>query len=49
MLKGKPIDSATLRTVADAAVSGAKPLKHNAFKVELTRRAIVRALMTAAA
>jgi CO/xanthine dehydrogenase FAD-binding subunit len=30
-----------------AAVGGAQPCGHNAFKVELARRAVVRALQTA--
>ena len=36
------------RAAADAALAGAKPQKDNAFKVELARRVIVRALTTAA-
>jgi xanthine dehydrogenase YagS FAD-binding subunit len=34
---------------ARAAVKGARPQKHNAFKVELARRVLVRALTTAGA
>ena len=32
---------------AEAALAGARPLAHNAYKVELGRRAVVRALMRA--
>ena len=45
-LKGKPIDEATLRTSAAAAVDGAKSSGHNAFKIELTPKVVARALMT---
>jgi xanthine dehydrogenase YagS FAD-binding subunit len=34
---------------ADALLEGAQPRAHNAFKVELARRAIVRALELACA
>lgn len=37
------------RAAADAALAGAKPQKDNAFKIELARRVLVRALTTAAA
>jgi xanthine dehydrogenase YagS FAD-binding subunit len=36
------------RKAADFAVAGAKPYEHNAFKVELARQSIVRALTLAA-
>ncbi|MBY5357686.1 xanthine dehydrogenase family protein subunit M [Rhizobium leguminosarum] len=45
-LKGKPIDEATLRTAAAAAVDGAKSSGHNGFKIELTPKVVARALMT---
>ncbi|ARM91953.1 xanthine dehydrogenase YagS FAD-binding subunit protein (plasmid) [Rhizobium sp. CIAT894] len=45
-LKGKPLDEATLRTAAAAAVDGAKSSGHNAFKIELTPKVVARALMT---
>lgn len=45
-LRGKPIDEATIRTVAAAAVDGAKSSGHNAFKIELTPKVVGRALMT---
>ena len=41
-------DSAALRSAAEAALAGAEPLKHNGFKVELGRRALVRAVQLAA-
>jgi xanthine dehydrogenase YagS FAD-binding subunit len=44
LLAGKKADSALFRSVAEAALKDARPLKYNAFKVELARRAIERAL-----
>lgn len=46
-LQGRPLAEATFRQAAEAALAGAKPLEHNAYKVELGKRAIVRALMRA--
>jgi xanthine dehydrogenase YagS FAD-binding subunit len=46
---GDAVDCSVWSAVADAAVRGAEPRKHNAFKVELARRAVVRALTLAAA
>jgi xanthine dehydrogenase YagS FAD-binding subunit len=46
-LVGKPASDATFRTAADAAMRDAKPLEHNAYKVELGKRAIVLALQRA--
>ena len=45
MLAGKKPDSALFREAAEAALKDAKPLKYNAFKPELARRAIERVLM----
>lgn len=47
-LAGQLPQTATFQAAADLMLQGAQPLQHNAFKVELTRRAIVRALSTAA-
>jgi xanthine dehydrogenase YagS FAD-binding subunit len=47
VLAGKPASEQTFRQAADAALRDAKPLAHNAYKVELGKRAIVRALMRA--
>jgi xanthine dehydrogenase YagS FAD-binding subunit len=49
MLSGEKPDRAVFQRVAEALVSGAQPREHNAFKVELARRAVVRALSAAAA
>lgn len=46
-LNGKPATDETFRRAAEAAMRGAKPLKHNAYKVELGKRAIVLALQRA--
>ena len=46
-LSGKPASAENFRTAAEAAIRDAKPLAHNAYKVELAKRAIVRALMRA--
>jgi xanthine dehydrogenase YagS FAD-binding subunit len=48
MLTGAKPEEAVFRRVADALVSGAQPREHNAFKVEMARRAVVRALTVAA-
>jgi len=47
LLAGSALDTGLLRKAAAAAVEGAKPYRDNAFKVELARRAIVRAVQTA--
>src|SRR5687768_1217059 len=47
-LAGKPASEESFRRAADAALAGAKPLAHNAYKVELGKRAVVRSLMRAA-
>jgi xanthine dehydrogenase YagS FAD-binding subunit len=46
---GKPAVETTFLQAADALLAGARPLAHNGFKVELARRAVVRALADAAA
>ena len=43
-LIGKPATQETFAKAADLAVKGATPQKANAFKVELAKRAVVRAL-----
>ena len=46
-LSGKAASEENFRAAAEAALTGAKPLAHNAYKVELAKRAMVRALMRA--
>lgn len=46
-LQGKAATEANFKAAADAEMRAAKPLEHNKFKVEMGRRAIVRALMRA--
>lgn len=46
-LVGKPANDATFAQAAEAEMSGARPLAHNQYKVELGRRVIVRALSQA--
>jgi xanthine dehydrogenase YagS FAD-binding subunit len=46
-LKGKEAKDENYRQAAEILVRGAKPLQYNAFKVELARRSIVRALSAA--
>ena len=48
-LCGRPAGVATYRAAADAALAGAVPRKDNAFKIELARRTLVRALTRVAA
>lgn len=43
-LLGRKPDAKAFAAAAEAALRGAKPLKHNAFKVELAKRTLVRAL-----
>ncbi len=47
-LTGKPATAANFEAAADAEMAAAKPLEHNAYKVELGRQAMVRALQQAA-
>ena len=46
-LSGKSASEQTFKQAAELALRDAKPLAHNAYKVELGKRAIVRALMRA--
>src|SRR5436190_7464630 len=48
-LVGKTADEKTFRAAAEAELAAAKGYKHNSFKIELAKRAIVRALSTVAA
>jgi xanthine dehydrogenase YagS FAD-binding subunit len=48
-LAGKKPDEQTFRAAAEAELAPAKAYKHNGFKIELAKRAIVRALSTVAA
>lgn len=43
-LEGRPATTEAFEKAAEAAVAGAKPLRHNAFKVDLAKRTIVYAL-----
>jgi xanthine dehydrogenase YagS FAD-binding subunit len=47
-LTGKTISEAVAKSAADAALQNAKPLTHNAYKVQLARVAIRRAILKAA-
>jgi len=47
-LAGKSIGEETAQKTAEAAVAGAKPLSHNAYKVQLARVAVKRAILKAA-
>ena len=48
-LIGHPADPSTCRAAADLALAGAVPRAHNAFKIELAKRTLVRALSRAGA
>ncbi|MBA1229908.1 xanthine dehydrogenase family protein subunit M [Pseudomonas viridiflava] len=48
LLIGKPATREHFAAAADAMLADAQPLAHNAFKVKLARRAIIRALSDAA-
>jgi xanthine dehydrogenase YagS FAD-binding subunit len=43
-LEGQPVRPETFHRAADAAMAAAKPLKYNAFKIELAKRALIRTL-----
>jgi len=47
-LEGKPLNNKTIEAAAKAAVSIAKPLSKNGYKVQLTQVAVKRALLQAA-
>jgi xanthine dehydrogenase YagS FAD-binding subunit len=47
-LAGAPANESSWKAAAEAALTGARPQKDNAFKVELARRTLARALATAA-
>ena len=47
-LVGQPATPEHFAAAAELLLKDAQPLAHNAFKVELARRAVVRALTTAA-
>jgi xanthine dehydrogenase YagS FAD-binding subunit len=47
VLTGGTADERTFQAVADAAMESAVPRRYNAFKIELAKRAIVRALTNA--
>jgi len=47
-LKGQTADAASFKRAADVLLRDAKGFEHNAFKIDLARRAIVRALTQAA-
>jgi xanthine dehydrogenase YagS FAD-binding subunit len=49
MLRGKPAEEASFKPVADHILRDARGFGHNDFKIDLARRAIVRALSQAAA
>ncbi|MBU6455094.1 MAG: xanthine dehydrogenase family protein subunit M [Cyanobacteria bacterium REEB67] len=48
LLIGKTPDEATFRAAAEAALKSAKGYEHNKFKIEMSKRTIVRALKVAA-
>jgi xanthine dehydrogenase YagS FAD-binding subunit len=48
VLVGRRAEAGAYGDAADALLRGAEPLRDNAFKVELARRCVVRALTLAA-
>ena len=46
-LVGRRLDAASIERAAQASVAGARPLRDNAFKVDLARRSVARALEAA--
>jgi xanthine dehydrogenase YagS FAD-binding subunit len=49
VLNGRAVNQATFTRAADLLLRNAKGFEHNAFKIDLARRAIIRALTQAAA
>jgi xanthine dehydrogenase YagS FAD-binding subunit len=49
LLKGEKLDDGLAQRVAEAAFTGARARKHNAFKIALGKRVVARALHQAAA
>jgi len=49
MLRGQRVGAEAFRAAAEAALAGAVPRQHNAFKIELAKRTLVRALTRAGA
>jgi xanthine dehydrogenase YagS FAD-binding subunit len=47
-LVGNVVDAATAAAAGEAAVAGARPLKSNRYKIQLTRTAVKRAVLAAA-
>jgi xanthine dehydrogenase YagS FAD-binding subunit len=47
-LIGKPLNAETAAAAGDAAVKAAKPLSGNAYKIQITKTAVKRAIMQAA-
>ena len=45
-IRGKPIDTAAAEKAAEAAVNNAKPLSMNAYKIEITKTLVKRALLS---
>ena len=45
-IKGKAINAATAESAAEAAITGAIPLAMNAYKVEITKTLVKRAILT---
>jgi xanthine dehydrogenase YagS FAD-binding subunit len=48
-LRGQKLDEASAGKAADIAFAGARPRRDNAYKVELGKRTLIRALLSAAA
>jgi xanthine dehydrogenase YagS FAD-binding subunit len=48
-VRDKPLDEVSANAAAEAAFAEAQPLEHNAFKIALGKRTLVRALREAAA
>lgn len=44
LVEGRQLDEAALQAAGDAAIAGAQPLQHNAYKVPLLRNLVRRAL-----
>ena len=46
VIKGRPVDRTAAAEAAEQAVAGAKPLKMNAYKIEIAKALVTRALLS---
>jgi xanthine dehydrogenase YagS FAD-binding subunit len=45
---GRPLDEEAAAQAAESALAEARPLRHNAYKIQMARTALQRAILSAA-